>query len=306
MTVTIRAMQAYVVVCSTGSITRASSVLNVAQPALSLMIRNLELQLGATLLIRSSRGVVPNAAGQRFLESARDILERIDAASRDVRGSETSPHGIVSIALPASIARIVANPLLAHALSHWPDLFLKIIEASTGYIPAYVKSAHVDLGITFSDASDDELISQHVVDEDLVLISPPGPKYRHRADRSVTMEQMTQLRFVLPAEPHSLRRLIDGALATSGLRLGVVAEMNTIDQLVRAVSCGLAHSILSQASVAEEERRGEVTVRRIHPSGMRRSVHLCRRRSILARPSEFVIGDRIIAILQEFYAESRS
>ena len=56
MSMSIRAMQCFVAVVSTGSISRAAAALHVAQPALSLLMRNLEEDLGVVLLHRSARG----------------------------------------------------------------------------------------------------------------------------------------------------------------------------------------------------------------------------------------------------------
>lgn len=54
MSMSIRAMQCFVAVVSAGSISRAAAALHVAQPALSLLIRNLEEDLGVVLLHRLS------------------------------------------------------------------------------------------------------------------------------------------------------------------------------------------------------------------------------------------------------------
>ncbi|WYX30702.1 LysR family transcriptional regulator [Achromobacter denitrificans] len=178
MSMSIRAMQCFVAVVSTGSISRAAAALHVAQPALSLLMRNLEEDLGVVLLHRSARGVAPTAAGARLLAHAREILGRIDAARADVREDLNAPRGAVSLAMSMSMAKLLTVPLLRFSLKHWPGVYLKIIESSTGYIPGFVSSGHADLGLTFSDEASVDLRFQHLIDEELVVVSPPAAKSR--------------------------------------------------------------------------------------------------------------------------------
>ena len=81
MSMSIRAMQCFVAVVSTGSISRAAAALHVAQPALSLLMRNLEEDLGVVLLHRSARGRAHRAGGRAWRTPGRSW----DASMRRAR-----------------------------------------------------------------------------------------------------------------------------------------------------------------------------------------------------------------------------
>jgi LysR family nitrogen assimilation transcriptional regulator len=70
----LKQLRYFVAIVQCGSITRASQQLNVAQPALSLHIRNMEADLGVPLLFRTPQGVLPTDAGQILLRNAQIIL----------------------------------------------------------------------------------------------------------------------------------------------------------------------------------------------------------------------------------------
>lgn len=306
MSMSIRAMQCFVAVVSTGSISRAAGALHVAQPALSLLIRNLEEDLGVVLLHRTSRGVTPTAAGARLLSHAREILGRIDAARADVREDLAAPRGTVSLAMSMSMAKLVAVPLLRFSLQHWPDVYLKIIESSTGYIPGFVSSGHADLGLTFSEDAAVDLRFQHLIDEELVVVSPPAARGSGKAASgqlsalpTIGLAALAKLPLVLPGNPHSLRRLLDRYQQQERTAFRVIAEANAIPQLIELVQAGLAHTILSYEAVRKEARRGEVLLRRIKNPRLTRPVFLCRSDVLPLSMAATAVADQVSRIIVE-------
>ncbi|CAB3819476.1 HTH-type transcriptional regulator HdfR [Achromobacter mucicolens] len=303
MSMSIRAMQCFVAVVSTGSISRAAAALHVAQPALSLQIRNLEEDLGVVLLHRSARGVTPTAAGSRLLAHAREILGRIDAARADVREDINAPRGTVSLAMSMSMAKLLTVPLLRFSLAQWPGVYLKIIESSTGYIPGFVSSGHADLGLTFSDEASVDLRFQHLIDEELVVVSPPAAKRGKRAASdlaglpSITLRALSALPLVLPGNPHSLRRLLDQYQQREQVQFRIIAEANAIPQLIELAQAGVASTILSYEAVRQEAARGLVVLRRIARPRLTRPVFLCRSDVLPLSMAAAAVADRVARII---------
>lgn len=305
MSMSIRAMQCFVAVVSTGSISRAAAALHVAQPALSLQIKNLEEDLGVVLLHRSARGVTPTAAGTRLLAHAREILGRIDAARADVREDIRAPRGTVSLAMSMSMAKLLTVPLLRFSLAQWPGVYLKIIESSTGYIPGFVSSGHADLGLTFSDEAAVDLRFQHLIDEELVVVSPPvstrgkRPPANLSALPPISLRALAALPLVLPGNPHSLRRLLDQYQQREKVEFRVIAEANAIPQLIELAQAGVAHTILSFEAVRQEAERGLVVLHRISKPRLTRPVFLCRSDVLPLSMAAAAVADRVARIITD-------
>jgi len=70
----LRLIRYFVAVAEEGNVTRAAERLHMAQPPLSVAIRQLEQQLGVELLDRSSRQVRLTTAGEQLLEQGRELL----------------------------------------------------------------------------------------------------------------------------------------------------------------------------------------------------------------------------------------
>ncbi len=281
MPVDLRAMQCFLAVAAAGSISRAAETLHIAQPALSLQIRHLEEALGVTLFMRSHKGVEPTVAGQRFEIHARDILKRLDIACEDVRDLMVDPEGSVAIGLPQSMAKILTVPIVREVIRRWPKVRLQVIELSTGYIPGHLLSGHIDIGLTFRAHANSGLQFDQIVDEDLVLVGPPGQfanghtQAQPLAD-TVRLRDLNQYPMILPAGEHGLRALLDGYLRTQGVDLQILAEVNAIPELIALASAGVGCTVLSYASVCAEVRKGQLSAARICQPAVSRPVYLCR------------------------------
>ncbi|WP_205877048.1 LysR family transcriptional regulator [Mycobacterium camsae] len=103
----LRQLTYFVAVVEAGSFSRAAQKIFVAQPSLSQQIASLEAELGATLLLRSTRGVRPTAQGEVVYRAALDILRRVEALPMLLGGSAAAPSGTV---VPGRSEGIDATP----------------------------------------------------------------------------------------------------------------------------------------------------------------------------------------------------
>lgn len=86
MDVDLRQLRCLVAVVDHGGFTGAAAELGVSQPAVSRGVASLERELGVRLLRRTSREVVPTAAGERVLARARRLITDVEDLIRDARG----------------------------------------------------------------------------------------------------------------------------------------------------------------------------------------------------------------------------
>ncbi|MBL8584977.1 MAG: LysR family transcriptional regulator, partial [Rhizobiaceae bacterium] len=108
----LRQLRYLIAIIDYGSFSKASGQLNVAQPALSQQIANLEIELAKPLLVRSARGVSPTDAGLRLYRQAQVILAHVEQAKTDVLTTDFAEQfvGQVSVGLPTSTSTMVALP----------------------------------------------------------------------------------------------------------------------------------------------------------------------------------------------------
>jgi DNA-binding transcriptional LysR family regulator len=121
------AMETFVTVVDAGSFSAAARRLKLGQPAVSKSIAQLEENLGARLLLRSTRGLTPTDAGQRFYEHARRAIDEADQAEQAVRESSDGLSGRLRIGAAVTFARLHVLPALKTFLDQHPKLSIDII-----------------------------------------------------------------------------------------------------------------------------------------------------------------------------------
>lgn len=138
-------------VVEAGSITRAALVLNVAQPALSRRLRELEEEIGTTLLLRGGRHLVPTEAGYYLYKQAGEILLQVSEAAKQT--SSIGQHKTKQIRIG-----------LTHLYQkYFARLILQLHEVNPG----------LEIGVSLSDSSHLELLLANR-QIDLALIQRPG------------------------------------------------------------------------------------------------------------------------------------
>jgi LysR family nitrogen assimilation transcriptional regulator len=297
----LRTLRSFLAVVSAGSISRAAERMHLAQPALSLQIKNLEIELGVELFDRMPKGVTPTAAGMLLVTHASDILKRVDVAYEALSQAVRTPAGRVAVGLPQSIAKLLTVPLVRECMARWPEIELQIIEMSTGYVPQNLLTGHVDIGVTFGAMPETGLRCELLIEEDLILVGAPGslPALCAGAlgdEAKIAVTELAALPLILPAGLHGLRALIETYASASGVALRVMAEVNAIPELIALASAGVGLTILSHASVQAELAAGTLAAARIVAPEMSRQVFICRSATLPATLAGTAIWDTMLRI----------
>jgi LysR family transcriptional regulator, regulator of abg operon len=121
-------LQALVAAIDHGSLRTAARNLGLTQPALTKAIRDLEMELGTRLLVRSSRGVLPTAQGQVLNKHALNVLRELASAQEQLRLLSGEQGGELSIAaVPLAVMLLIPETLRTFS-REFPDVKLQVSE----------------------------------------------------------------------------------------------------------------------------------------------------------------------------------
>jgi LysR family nitrogen assimilation transcriptional regulator len=144
--INLKHLESFVRVAELGSFSKAARVLDIAQPALSRQVRQLETDLRETLLLRNGRGVSLTDAGRRLFDHGVEILQRVSQAREDLGAERGAEVGHVTIGLPPSIGRRLTLPLIEGFRQHLPRARLTIVEGLSANIAEWITSGRAHLG----------------------------------------------------------------------------------------------------------------------------------------------------------------
>lgn len=260
----------FVQVAELGSFTRASTRLNVAQPALSRQVRALEVELRQPLFERNGRGVTLTPAGQRLLAHGRGILQQLERARQDLEGLRGVAAGLLSVGLPPSIGRVLTAPLVEAFASRFPKATLTMVEGLSTYTLEWLVQGRIDCAVVYNTAPAAAIDLQPVLDEKLYLVGGRG-KATALLGRPATLAQVAQQALVIPSRPHAIRMRLEAVMAEAGLKPRVGLEIESVPAILDLVQRHGArgwHAVLSLNAIRSSGRESAFVARPIvHAAG---------------------------------------
>src|ERR1700758_3430704 len=170
----IRHLRYFCVLAEQLHFTKAALLLNVAQPALSHQIKQLEEELGTQLVERSNRRVRLTAAGDVFLARAARILEQLDTAARETVRAGQGEAGSLVIGVVSTAVCSVLPELLRKFRRESPQISLDIREMEPAEQVEALRREIIDIGLLFLAIQDPAFDSLVVSRERLIVALPTG------------------------------------------------------------------------------------------------------------------------------------
>ncbi len=239
----LRRLKYFVKIVDVGSLTQASEVLHVAQPALSQQLATLEGEFKQQLLLRTQKGVVPTEAGKALYRHAQIILRQFEQAQAEVLHAGRSLAGQVSVGLaPGTAASALALPLLQTVQGRYPQIVLHINENFGTTLCDVVRDGRMDMAVLYGGERVMQGLSfDQLLTEDLFVVAPQGVLGN---GGEVALAELRDVDLLLPRPGNQLRRHVDQAFASAQIAPRVVAEMESSNTLAAAVASGVGATIL--------------------------------------------------------------
>lgn len=261
----LKQLQSFVAVAEQSSFTRAAQVLGLAQPALSRHVRDLEVELRQTLLLRNGRGAIATDAGKLLLEHARGILHQVARAHEDLDQLRGGMSGRVALGLPPSVARVLTVPLTRAFRAELPHAQLSIREGLSADLAESLLNGRLDIAVLYNAQATDGLRRQTLINEALVLVQarPPGLA-EEPPPPPMALREVADLALVMPSRPNAIRMHLEAEMARLDCRPQVVLEIDGVSAILDLVADGVGSALLSRQAVA---RSTKPSAYRLRPLG---------------------------------------
>lgn len=254
------------VTAKSGSITEGARRLYLAQPTLSLQLKQLESSLGAKLLHRRRTGVTLTPEGQRALEYCERIFTQGEALVRSIKGEEGAP-AILRLGFSKSLSRQVILRAIEEIEASGASVRATIVTSTAAELRDRLAKFSLDACLADSDlaaALGQTYRSRLVVTLPVQLVA--SRELKRRLSRRPIKDQHVPI--LVRPQDHPLRREFEAHLRRQGAEVSVAAETDDADLIRILATRGKGVAALSNWAVEDGFSAGRLESLRGKPSGL--------------------------------------
>ena len=166
----VRQLTYFTEVAKQQSFTKAAHKLHVTQPTISKMVRQLESELGTTLLDRSSKHVQLTDAGDVVFARAIQIIQMVDEVHLALEDMEHLKTGHLTLGMPPLIGILFFPQIMKGFQQLFPDISFQLDEIGANIVKERVLSGDLDGGFVMLPAHDEDYDCIPFVKKDVYVI----------------------------------------------------------------------------------------------------------------------------------------
>jgi DNA-binding transcriptional LysR family regulator len=270
----VRQLRAFVAVYHGGGISAAAEQLSLTQPAVTVLLRELEAKLGVRLFDRTTRSVRrTEAAGEAiaYAERALAELEAMGASMAELAGKR---RGRLRVAATSTVAQTLLPQALRRYLDTYPDIQVAIEDVAPTQFVETLLAERADLGLGTLEGPVAGLTERVIVRDTLAAVAPASDDFP--AGVPITWKQLAKLPVVTVKPGYGVRRRIEVAAQTAGVRLQIVHEVSLLTTAVAMAASRLGVAVVP-ASLLEHVRDPRLVARKLTRPAVERHTSIVHR-----------------------------
>jgi DNA-binding transcriptional LysR family regulator len=260
-----RKLRIFKEVADTGSVSKAALQLHIAQPAVSLVIKELEQEYGCILFERLSRRLYITQKGRALLFDVNRVIEVYDAMEMNMRQSNITCEMRIGVGIASSHGHFIDT--MKWIKQNHPAWDVRVNIHISPLIQQMLLNNEIDVGIIEGPSNHPHLISGILYSEDVVLLGSAKS-----ISDPIRLDQLSQLPMILREADSMSRSLIDERMALAGIRLHVIWSSSSIEIIRRAVGENLGYTFLPIGIAREYIESGELKIIDIEGIELHRTV----------------------------------
>lgn len=275
----LHALRLFHTIAATGSVTRASELLSISQPAITSQIKRFEKELALQLLRPEGRGIALTEAGEQLAVLASRLFaveSQIEQFAQDYREGAIGQIRVAATYLPA---HFLLPAWIAKYKQAYEGVEMTIHTTDSSGALHKLQQMEADIAIYggIPEEYPDSIATEQLFEDELWFVVAPGHRY---ADRHVKLTEMMKEPFVMRETGSSTRDRLFALCRTYNAPAPRVAlQFNGLHEAITAVIAGYGASFVSSLVVRDKVARGELC--RVYVEGVQpiNSIAVCTRKN---------------------------
>lgn len=243
----LRSLRYFVETIRLNSFTQAAESLHVTQSTISKMVKQLEQEVGAQLLIREGRQLKLTDTGSVVYARGVEMLATMRQLSVEVRDTQTVERGSLTVGIPPMI-NLLFTPALKTFRQRHPNITLTLQEDAGRTIERQVAQGDLEIGLTVLPADPElELQSAPIASYPIWAVAAQGTFQKNRT--TLKLKSLANTPLVLLKDDFAMTRTLRTAFAAAGFEPQIAAQSSQWDWLVAMASAGMGVALLPEPFV---------------------------------------------------------
>ncbi|MEK7698080.1 MAG: selenium metabolism-associated LysR family transcriptional regulator [Nitrospirota bacterium] len=290
-------LKVFCTVAETKSFSKASEIIRLTQPAVSLQIQALEEIYGTKLFNRSGCIITLTPAGEVLYKYAKEINTLYTAAEKELGAFTGQVKGVVTIGASSTIGNYVLPAVIAEFRKKYPKVAVHLVTGNTRTIVDYLNAGGIDIALVEGEVKKQKLIVEKLIPDEMVLIMHPLHPWARKSN--VSIFDVAKEPFIFREEGSGTRQMIEKYLIKHGISpqsIKIVFIMGSTESIKSAVEEGLGVSIVSRWAAKKEIRYGTLKTASLKEDRFMRDFSLLYRK---AKDTSFTL-DKFLTFLKKY------
>lgn len=277
----LRQIEAFKAVVENGTVSRAASLLNISQPAMSKLLAHLEYDTGLKLFNRVKGRLAPTEHAMRLYDEVSRIFAGVRQVENAVDAIRREEQGRLAIGVMPGLAGSFVQRATAAFLKDRRNVFCSVESLPSQRIVEWLISRKLDVGLVSANIDNPYVALEPFMEHPLVCIMPRN--HSLAAKKKIVPKDLDQIPFVGFPPDGDIGDRVNGMFEAHGITPNIVTVVNVVLTVCEFVAAGLGVSLVHPLSATGME--GRLTVRRFEP-GIPYKFQICR--SVDSRNAQFV------------------
>ena len=250
-------LKVFCTVAESKSFSKASEIIHLTQPAVSLLIQSIEEIYETKLFDRASNTVILTPAGEMLYKYAKEILNLYAAAEKNIGEITGFVKGSISVGASSTIGNYLLPGVIAAFRKTHPKIKIHLLVGNTKRVVEFLNAGNIDIGLVEGDVARQKMVVDKLVADELVLIVPPLHPLAKK--RNVSIFEITKEPFIFREEGSGTRQVIEkylGKYSITPQDMMISMILGSTEAIKESVENGIGVAIMSRWAVRKEIKYG--------------------------------------------------
>jgi len=250
-------LKVFCTVAESKSFSKASEIIHLTQPAVSLLIQSIEEIYETKLFDRASNTVILTPAGEMLYKYAKEILNLYAAAEKNIGEITGFVKGSISVGASSTIGNYLLPGVIAAFRKTHPKIKIHLLVGNTKRVVEFLNAGNIDIGLVEGDVARQKMVVDKLVADELVLIVPPLHPLAKK--RNVSIFEITKEPCIFREEGSGTRQVIEkylGKYSITSQNMMISMVLGSTEAIKESVENGIGVAIMSRWAVRKEIKYG--------------------------------------------------